>query len=89
MVVKKFQPLLGYLCFNGGIKRSKQKNDTTPASDHEIDDAEKEGPIIIVSNAIIDPYAVMIHLEDASVALGTVMASWWSIHVTFFAIGWR
>ena len=33
--------------------------------------------VIVEANAVGDPRAVMVHLEDASVALGAMMASVW------------
>ena len=33
--------------------------------------------VVVESNAISDPWAVVVHLKDASVALGAVMASVW------------
>jgi hypothetical protein len=44
--------------------------------------------IILESNAIIDPWTMMVHFQDTAITARAVMCSWWFIVVACFTESW-
>ena len=56
--------------------------DDHPACKRAVEEHVHEEFVVIEADAVRDPWAVMVHLQDAPVALGAMMASVWLCLVT-------
>jgi hypothetical protein len=77
--------MFGNLVFHQFEKWHGKHGRSIPTAQQEEGERENECTNVIVSNTIIEPGTMMIHLHNASSAYGTMMASGRSPRVTFFA----
>lgn len=53
-----------------------------------VNDESHEMAIVVVSNTVVYPGAMMVHFQYTASTITTMMTSWWFIHIAAFAVSW-
>lgn len=85
--IQPFPSVFANLLPKGFVKDMKEQSHSIPASQHEEREHENKVTVIVVPNALIHPNAMMIELQDASVADTAMMTAWRAYDVTLFTKG--